>query len=279
MTGPPWRQGHHLTGNSKGGGSNFRAGGNTWFEVHDDSQHQRGNRWESPGRDGSHDRTWAITHAPARTQSNRPEQRHAGCLRETSRQTLTPGLTSTVSSIGPVFWLAFFLVHRPSRARSPVALRRSRQAYSSGGCAGMVAHWMRTTAPDFPFHPAARLRDWAPGSNAREDYPSLLACASTICGSAADRSRPSSGGDLAAPPPCKHWRESGPAARPLPNPAGPSQSPLRRRPPNRPIPNPCPPSQPDSYRARMRLSAGSAEQTIAMSNQYRKCHRASHVMP
>lgn len=60
-----------------------------------------------------------------------------------------------------VFWLAVIPHTRPSQVTYPVASTCGGQAYSSGGCAGMLPT-RRRRSPDFPFHPA-----WAcamPGS-------------------------------------------------------------------------------------------------------------------
>ena len=57
----------------------------------------------------------------------------------------------------PVFWLAFILRRPCLPVQCTVAYGRRRQAYSSGGCAGL-AGMIIPRVTGFPFHPAADLR-------------------------------------------------------------------------------------------------------------------------
>jgi len=47
---------------------------------------------------------------------------------------------------------------------------RIRQAYSSGGCAGLVEGSRPRTSPDFPFHPVTRSHGGEPGSKTTRGY-------------------------------------------------------------------------------------------------------------
>jgi len=54
----------------------------------------------------------------------------------------------------PVFWLAFILVCPCLPVQCTVAFEQSRQAYSSGGCAGLARDCI-SRVTGFPFHPPA----------------------------------------------------------------------------------------------------------------------------
>jgi len=54
----------------------------------------------------------------------------------------------------PVFWLAFILVCSCLPVQCTVAFEQSRQAYSSGGCAGLARDCI-SRVTGFPFHPPA----------------------------------------------------------------------------------------------------------------------------
>ena len=53
----------------------------------------------------------------------------------------------------PVFWLAFILSCPAFPCNCTVAYGQNRQAYSSGGCAGLSENYPLVTG--FPFHPPA----------------------------------------------------------------------------------------------------------------------------
>ena len=77
---------------------------------------------------------------------------------EIKRTKPLPGFCTINQRAWPVFWLAFILVCPCLPMHCTVAVEQIRQAYSSGGCAGLAREAI-SRVTGFPFHPPAEKQE------------------------------------------------------------------------------------------------------------------------